>query len=71
MAENETYKISVVCRNCGHIPGGTVSDYGANAHIVPQKFSIPKGIEVKTWLQGGICDNCGCEGYMGLLNQPD
>ena len=65
----ETYEISVVCRNCGHIPGGTMTN-GDRIETPPKKFPVPKGITVKQFLMDMTCENCGCEGYMGLLNQP-
>lgn len=65
----ETYEISVTCRNCGHVPGGTMTN-GNRVETIPEKFTVPKGTGVKTFLQEMTCNNCGCEGYMGLLNQP-
>jgi hypothetical protein len=70
---DETYEISVVCRNCGHIPMGKEVEYEDESTFRgpdPEEFPIPKGIEVKDFLREMTCENCGCEGYMGLLNQP-
>lgn len=66
MADNEAYEISIVCRNCGYVP----VLHGPNFAGDIKNFSVPKGITVKQFLMDMICENCGCEGYMGLLNQP-
>lgn len=60
----ETYEISVQCRNCKCKP----EDVDTSTLIVtPKKFAVPKGKPVKDFLQEMTCENCGCEGYMGLL----
>jgi len=68
----KTYEINVICRNCGHIPVylSTTGVDNHNDESVPIKFPIPKGITVKWFLIDMTCENCGCGGYMGLLNQP-
>jgi hypothetical protein len=62
----ETHRVSIRCYNCHHVPGGTVSDYGANAALVPKRFTVPKGTTVQKFLQEMTCKNCGCEGFMWL-----
>ena len=64
----ETYEISVICRNCGHVPMSEKIEREPGPD--PKRFQVPEGTEVKIFLRGITCDNCKCEGYMGLLNQP-
>jgi len=61
------YKINIVCRNCGHIP---MEEYASEVVKMAKKFPVPKGTTIKAALMSMTCENCGCEGYMGLLNQP-
>ncbi len=64
----QTYDISVICHNCRHVPPKMIdNDHGypeASSH--PKKFQVPKGTEVQKFLMGMTCENCGCEGFMGL-----
>ena len=71
---DEIYEIRVICRNCGHVPvvekvAGIKN--GKEYHeFTSKKIPIPKCVTVKQFLMDMTCKNCGCEGYMGLLNQP-
>lgn len=61
-----TYWISIKCHNCGHVPGGTMTDKNGEKFI-PEQIVIPKGTEVKMLLREMTCENCGCDGFMGIL----
>ena len=61
----ETYAISVQCHNCKYILGKT--KYGDRINIIPKQIVIPKGTEVKMFLREMTCENCGCNGFMGIL----
>lgn len=60
----ETYKINVRCGNCNHIP---LTNTGDVLHQKSRKFRVSKGMPVQKFLQEMTCENCRCEGYMGLL----
>lgn len=69
---SETYEISVQCHNCKYVPQGEVIERERNDGQCfrgsdPRKFSILKGMEVKQFLREIVCDNCGCDGFMGIL----
>jgi hypothetical protein len=60
----ETYSISVICHNCHHVP---MNDYiEREPGPDPKQISIPKGTEVQTFLREMVCENCDCEGFMGI-----
>lgn len=59
----KTYEIQVICHNCHHVP---MEELKMTVREAPQIFDVPKGTEVKKFLQGMTCENCGCNGYMGL-----
>jgi len=64
----ETYEISIVCRNCHHVPGEQTTE-GFNDHLgvhTSKKFQVPKGTTIQKFLQEITCENCGCEGFMGI-----
>ena len=69
--EKEVYEIGVQCHNCKHVPRETITNEVQERVIGPvvgQKlFIIPKGTEVKTFLREMTCENCGCDGFMGIL----
>lgn len=62
---SETYEISIVCHNCGYKPCEGISEQ--NRIRKPKRFSVPKGTEVKKFLMDMVCENCGCDGFMGIL----
>ena len=64
MTKNETYQITTLCNNCGHVPKETASD---GTVIAPLVYNIPKGKDVDRFLISVGCPNCGCIGYLRRL----
>jgi len=56
--EGRVYEVMVMCRNCN---AGS-SQHGGNILIV-----VPYGEPLKPFLREITCENCGCDGFMGIL----
>lgn len=62
---SETYEIMIQCHNCKRTPPRVTDPDSGKTH--PKLITIPKGTEVRKFLQDMTCENCDCGGFMGIL----